>query len=140
MQSKTAWQRAWLSFWVILLVPIVILMFAVSVISDPTNTARDGVSMLFGVLSVAWLAGTLPMAIWIRSYVFRAGWQGEPVDPESYLRGLVTIWTASGFGALLASIGCLVSHTLMPCVLPLGLALMIMCLITPRREAMAELG
>lgn len=131
MTRETALRRAWLSFVLLAGTPAVLLAAAVWAVPASEEASRPGANYAFFGLSVGWLLLLVPPAFWIRGYVFRAGWQGQRVEAESYLRGLMTMWTATSVGALFAAIGCLAGNSLLPNLFPAGFALALMLLLTP---------
>jgi hypothetical protein len=131
MTRETALRRAWGSYVLLSATPAALIVAAVLAVPESVDPPRMGVSYTFFGLSVGWMVLTVPLAFWLRGYVFRAGWQGQRVDAESYLRGLMTMWTAAASGATLAAVGCLAGHSLLPCLFPAGFALVLMLLLTP---------
>lgn len=131
MTRETAMRRAWLSYGLLAATPAALVIAAVWAVPASGAGPRPGVSYAFFALSVGWLVLTLPLAFWLRGYVFRAGWQGQRVDAASYLRGLMTMWTAAATGATTAAVGCLAGNALLPCLFPAGIGLVLMLLLTP---------
>ena len=50
----------------------------------------------------------------MRSYCFRASWDGRPVEPGSYLKGMYQVWGVLVLGGLLGLLGALLMGSLMP--------------------------
>jgi len=131
-----ALRRAWL-WWVgLLLAPFVVFLAVLFILMGTDGTPRPGVANVFFMVSLLWLAVTVPLAFALRSYCFRAFWEGRPVEPSSYVRGMVTVWLSMEIGGLLALIGCLASFTLMPCMLPAAVAFMLFTPFWPHGNAM----
>jgi len=131
MTRETAIQRAWISFVLLTATPLALLLAAVWAVPAGEVTTRPGATYAFFGLSVGWMVLTVPAAFWIRGYVFRAGWHGQRVEAESYLRGLVTMWTSTAVGATFAAIGCLAGNALLPNVFPAGFGIALMLLLMP---------
>lgn len=131
MTRETALRRAWVSYVLLAATPAVLIVAAVVGVPESAVPPRMGVSYVFFGLSVGWMVLTVPLAFWLRGYVFRADWQGQRVDAASYLRGLMTMWTAAASGATVAAVGCLAGNSLLPCLFPAGFALVLMLLLTP---------
>lgn len=140
MTRETALRRAWVSYVLLSATPAALLLAAVLAVPESEAAPRLGVSYAFFGLSVGWMVLTLPLAFWLRGYVFRAGWQGQRVDAESYLRGLMTMWTAAATGATVAAVGCLAGNSLLPCLFPAGFALVLMLLLTPSGRGVESPG
>lgn len=140
MSRETALRRAWVSYALLSATPAALIVAAVLAVPESASSPRLGVSYTFFGLSVGWMVLTLPLAFWLRGYVFRAGWQGHHVDAESYLRGLMTMWTAATSGATLAAVGCLAGNSLLPCLFPAGFAMVLQLLLTPSERGVVTPG
>ncbi len=70
-------------------------------------------SVLMG-LSLAWLVLLGGAVLILRSYCFRALWDGRPVEPGSYLKGMYQVWGVLVVGALLAVLGAVLMRAMLP--------------------------
>jgi hypothetical protein len=129
---------AWVWWIVLLLAPFVVFLGVVVTMLSTQGTPRPAVANAFFMIALLWLAVTVPLAFALRSYCFRAYWEGQPVEPHSYLRGMVTVWLAMEIGGLISLVGCWVSYTLMPCLLPAAVAFMLFTPFWPSGNAMEE--
>jgi len=129
---------AWLWWVVLLLIPFVVFLGVVLSLLASRGEANESLANTFFILSLLWLAVTVPLAFALRSYCFRGFWEGRPVEPRSYLRGMVTVWLSMEIGGILALVGCWVSGTLMPCLLPAAVAFMLFTPFWPSGNAMEE--
>ncbi len=93
----------------------------------------------FGLASGLWLMICVPLVYLIRSHVFRAAWVGRPVEPDSYLRGLCTVWGVIEIGALLGLLGCALGDNLVPAIMPAALAVALLLALRPDSTAVADL-
>ena len=88
------------------------------------------------VAGVVWLALMGPAIFILRSYCFRAAWDGRPVEPESYLKGMASIWAVLVVGAVLALLGAILAGQWLPGVAVAGLAIGGVVLARPSGKAM----
>jgi len=105
-----------------------------------SGQASEGGTLLAGkvVIGVAivWLLLLGGVVLILRSYCFRALWDGRPVEAGSYLKGMYQVWGVLTFGGLLGVLGAL----LMGAILPGGLvalgALMLLVFARPSGKAL----
>ena len=137
LTRTAALRQAWLWWLLFLLAPFVLFLGALLVIGASEREPSPTLGNTFFMVSLLWLI-TVPGAFALRSYCFRAYFEGRPVEPRSYLRGMVTVWLSMEIGGLLALIGCLVSNTLMPCLLPAAVYFVLFTPFWPSGHAMEE--
>ena len=87
-------------------------------------------------LAVVWLAVAGPVVFVLRSYCFRALWDGRVVEPRSYLKGMGSVWSVLLVGAVLALLGTVLSGQWLPGVVVAGVAVGLILLIRPDRRAL----
>ena len=63
---------------------------------------------------------------------------GKVVSPGAYLRGMLTVWLACEIGGIIALIGCLVTRTLLPNLLPALVAFILFTPFWPSGRAMTH--
>lgn len=134
---------AWISWLTLLLLPFLLFLFVAWSLTDQATEAgsQGGNARLANawfVGSMAYLAIAVPAAIFWRSRVFRAYWEGEVVAPRDYLHGMLTVWIAIEIGGILSLLGCLVSGSLLPCLLPAIVAFMFFVPLWPSGHAMVR--
>lgn len=91
-------------------------------------------SVLIGV-SIAWLVVLGGVVLLLRSYCFRALWDGRPVEPGSYLKGMYQVWGVLVLGALLGLLGAMLMGSMMPGVLVALAAILALVLSRPDGRA-----
>jgi len=96
----------------------------------------EGWGLLFLVVALLCLALVAPPVYILRSHCFRAAWRGKPIDPPSYVRGLITVWVVLEMTVLLSLASCVASGALLPGVLPGALALMLLAFSGPSARAL----
>lgn len=139
--AKTALMASWRSWVLCVLAPGIWLVF---VLVRLPVTAEGGVSSGGGSAAGVWLVGLAgvwlalagPAVFVVRSYCFRAGWDGRPVEPDSYLKGMGSVWAVLVFGAVLALMGCVVSGQWMPGIVVAGLAIGLILMVRPDGRAL----
>ena len=131
--NALSWAR-WLWRGLMLMPVIVFILIMQELQASPGGGSVWGV--IFLVLALLWLALAAPVAYVLRSHCFRASWFGKPVDPESYVRGLITVWVVLEVVAILSLASCAASGSLLPGVLPGTLALILMALSGPSARAL----
>ena len=131
---EDAMSEGWRS-WIVMLV--VASAGLVGVLATQPTSGGGGLagSVMIG-LAVAWLVLLGSAVLILRSYCFRAQWDGRPVEPGSYLKGMYQVWGVLVVGALLGVLG----SVLMKAVLPGGLvvlaSLMLLVFARPSRRAL----
>jgi len=109
---------------------------AVLTASGTLSGAGGGVGGWLVVLGGVWLALMGPAIFVLRSYCFRAAWDGRAVEPESYLKGMASIWAVLVVGAVLALLGALLAGQWLPGVAVAGVAIGGVVLARPSGKAM----
>ena len=92
-------------------------------------------SVVIGV-ALAWLVLLGGVVLLLRSYCFRALWDGRPVEPGSYLKGMYQVWGVLVVGALLAVLGSLLMRAMLPGGLVVLGALLLLVFARPSGRAL----
>lgn len=95
-----------------------------------------GWGLIFLLAALLCLALVVPPVFVLRSHCFRAAWRGRPVDPPSYVRGLMTVWVVLEMVVLLSLASCLAYGDLLPGVLPGVLAWTLLAFCGPSERAL----
>lgn len=132
---KIGW-RSWIS----LLVVAVVALIAVLATQPMSNLGEPGSGSLAGSLlvgvSIAWLVLMGAVVLLLRSYCFQSLWDGRPVEPGSYLKGMYQVWGVLVLGALLGVLGAVLMGSLMPGGLVALSALLALIFLRPDRRAL----
>lgn len=91
--------------------------------------------VLVGV-AIAWLVLLGAVVFLLRSYCFRAVWDGRPVEPGSYLKGMYQVWGVLVVGGMLGALGSLLMGAMMPGVLVALVALVALVFSRPDGRAL----
>ncbi len=111
--AKTMLAATWRSWGLCVLAPSAWLAYAVWRLPMSGAGLQNGDSGVVGAVSgpgwgwlvglaVVWLALAGPAVFALRSYCFRALWDGRAVEPQSYLKGMGTVWAVLVVGAGIA--------------------------------------
>lgn len=128
---STAW-RSWIAMVVICSAGLIAVLT-----TQPASSEVQGVAgpVVLG-LAVAWLV-LLGAAVFIlRSYCFRALWDGRPVEPGSYIKGMYQVWGVLVVGALLGTLGAVLMHAVLPGGLVVLVSLVLLVFVRPSGKAL----
>jgi hypothetical protein len=132
-----ALQIAWWIWFALLAIPFVVFLAVIWHLMDSDGTSANLKLAQFWFIAVmGYMALGVPGAFFWRSRIFRGYWTGRFVSPRDYLVGMGTIWMSLEIGGLIALIGCLASHTLLPNLLPALLAFMLFTPLWPNGHSM----
>ena len=90
------------------------------------------------VVAVAYMLIVVPASFFWQSRFFRAYYVGNAVQPRAYLRGKLVVWGALEFGGIFSLVGCIVSGSLLPCLIPALVAFMFFVVLWPNGQSMRE--
>ena len=139
LTSERATQIAWVIWLVMLSLPLVVFLAMLALLFyQPGVAAHERVSGMFFVISLLWLAIAVPLGFFLRRRYFRPWWSGGIVPPTDYLRGMCAIWVAPEIGGLTALTGCIVSGTVVPNLVPAGIAFLLFVPFWPSGSAMTS--
>jgi hypothetical protein len=88
------------------------------------------------IASMIYLIVVVPAAIFWRSRLFRSYWTGQCVSPKSYLIGMISVWVTLEIGGIFSLIGCLMTQSMLPNLLPALVAFMLFTPLWPSGRAM----
>ncbi len=139
LTPNSALQYAWWSWLVMLLLPFFLFLYVIWTLMDETGAAKNlRVAQVWFIVSMAYLAVAVPLAIFWRSHVFKAYWHGQVVSPRDYLSGMLSVWITIEIGGIFSLVGCLISHGLLPHLLPALVAFMLFVPLWPSGRAMVR--
>jgi len=134
---QAALRRAWAWWLALLVIPFVfflslLLYLSLGPVKDPF------IARAFFVASVVWLGIAVPISFFIRARYFKDYWAGGLTKPADYLRGSLSVWVTIEIGGLISLIGCFMSNSLTPNVLPAVVAFVLFTPFWPSGEAMTH--
>jgi hypothetical protein len=136
---QNAIRVAWLVWVGLLVIPFFVFLFVVWTLSgagDGLGGVRRNDGELWFLIGSLYLVLVVPISFFWRGHVFKAYWSGHPVKPAEYLTGMISLWLALVVGGLFSLVGCLVSRSLLPDLLPALVAFMFFVTLWPSGRAM----
>lgn len=135
-EALSAGVRSWATLLVVALAGLVTVLA-----TQPwAGESGSGPSWLAGAvvigLSLAWLVLLGGVVLILRGYCFRALWDGRPVEPGSYLKGMYQVWGVLVIGALLAVLGAVLMGAVLPGGLVVLFTLMLLVFSRPSGRAL----
>jgi hypothetical protein len=130
---------AWCCWLMLLSIPALVFLIVMWRMMDGDVSALDGpASERWFLVTMAYLAIAVPSSFFLRSHVFKAYWSGQCVSPRSYLKGMLTVWLAIEIGGIMALLGCLLTDSLLPNLLPAMVAFILFIPFWPSGRAMTR--
>jgi len=115
-----------------------LLHLAVLADSDPTPPANQHAATLWFVLTLSYIALSVPVAFFWRGHLFKGYWSGQRVPPREYLIGMISIWLALSIGGLASVAGCIATRSMVPNMLPAVLAFVVYISLWPNGHSMSR--
>lgn len=126
----------WIAY---LITPFFVLLGSVLFLMAQQSVVHKGMGETWFITMMIWIGAGIPMAFYIRSKLyFRSYWEGKPVSPRQYLRGMLLVWTVIELAGILSLVGCIVSGELIPNLIPALLAFVVFITQWPNASAMTE--
>ncbi|HZL36234.1 MAG TPA: hypothetical protein VFC78_13030 [Tepidisphaeraceae bacterium] len=139
LTAGSALRRAWYWYISLLFVPFAMFVAVLIDLNRAEGTAGHWrIKNGWFIGAIAFLIVATPIAFWIRSRFFRSYWRGEVVSPRHYLTGMLILWLTFEAGGLLSLLGCFVSNSLLPCLLPAIAAFLFFLPLWPNGRAMTR--
>ena len=129
---------AWASWIALLALPALLFLAVMWQLLDDDSAGNHLLAQKWFIVSMVYLAIAVPVAFFMRSRDFRDYYQGKVVSAGSYLRGMLTVWFACEIGGVIALVGCLVTRTLLPNLLPALVAFILFTPFWPSGRAMTH--
>jgi hypothetical protein len=141
LTPSDALRFAWWCWLSVLLVPFFLFLYTTwSMMGEETVETNGTLAHTWFIANMAYIAIAVPLAIAWRSYVFRDYWKGDCVSPRNYLFGMMSVWITLEIGGMMGLIGCLLTHSLIPNLLPSLVAFMLFTPLWPSGRAMIHHG
>lgn len=139
LEPSDAMKVGWRS-WIGLLAVSAGALIVVLATQPMSNAGQSGAGSLAGAVvvgvSITWLVLMGGVVLLLRSYCFQAVWDGRPVEPGSYLKGMYQVWGVLALGAVLGSLGALLMGAVMPGVLVALVAILALVFSRPDGRAL----
>ncbi len=137
LSADAATRIAWRIWFVLLTAPFIVFLGVVWRLMDNDTAPADPRSAQRWLIAVViYMALGVPGALFWRHHIFRGYLSGRVVSPRRYLLGMIVVWGSLEIGGLLALLGCLVTNSLLPNLLPALLAFVLFTPLWPNGHAM----
>jgi hypothetical protein len=115
----SALRTAWWAYLVLLILPFMLFALVMVLHMAPGVSRRPlpGVNAWF-LSTMAYLVVALPAALFYRRHLCIAYYRGELVAPQHYLAGMFTVWLTLEIGMIVAVVGCYLTASFMPGLIP----------------------
>jgi len=134
-EALSAGLRNWVGLMLVSAAGLIVI-FATQMNSHRSPSAPRVAGWVFVGLSVGWLVLPGSAVLILRSYCFRALWDGRPVEPGSYLKGMYQVWGVLVAGGLLAVLGSLLMGAILPGGLVVLVSLVLLIFARPNGRAL----
>jgi hypothetical protein len=138
MSPRVALRYAWYFWAVFMTLPFLLFLYVIFNLNHYETAQRLALAQVWFIASMAYLLVVVPLASFWRSRLFKPYWSGETVAPRKYLLGMVILWLSFEVGGFISLIGCLVSHSLLPNLLPAMVAFGLFMPLWPSGRSMTH--
>ncbi|HEY7087290.1 MAG TPA: hypothetical protein VH518_04325 [Tepidisphaeraceae bacterium] len=139
LAADSALHIAWLIWLILLAVPFVVFIVTIwSQMDSEDSAGNKTLARSWFLVSMIYMMVGVPAAFFWRGRIFHGYLAGKLVAPRDYLLGMCTIWGAIEVGGLIALLGCIVTGTLLPNLLPALLAFMLFTPLWPNGHSMTR--
>ncbi len=133
-----ALRLAWCLWLILLSIPALVFLGIMWSFIDSQTPGNQTLAQNWFIGTMIYLALAVPLSFFLRSREFRAYWTGERVTPSHYLKGMLIVWLTMEIGGLAALLGCIVSQSLLPNLLPAMVAFVLFVPFWPSGRAMTS--
>jgi small-conductance mechanosensitive channel len=137
MSRQSALKAAWLLWLGLVALPLVLLVGALYASTRADVAAAAAANTWFWVLMILLGVGA-PAAFFVREGLYARYRRGKLVNPARYLLGMVTVWLPLSLIAATAAVVSIMMRTLLPNIVPAGVALVILLCLWPTGRAMTR--
>lgn len=139
LTRSQALRLAWCIWFVLLAIPAMVFLGVMwRFIDDEAVPVRQALAQRWFLGTMIYLAIAVPASFFLRSREFRGYWTGKCVAPSHYLKGMFSVWITMEIGGLAALVGCLVTQSLLPNLLPALVAFILFIPFWPSGRAMTS--
>jgi hypothetical protein len=130
-------RAAWWAYVVLMILPFALVAIAVALLNTRISPTASHGGNRWLILAVAYLVVGIPAALFYRRHLCGAYFRGEDVPPRQYLVGMLTVWLALEVGMIVSILGCYVSASILPDLLPAIAAFVFFITLWPTGKMMA---
>jgi hypothetical protein len=134
-----ALRTGWCAYLVLLVFPLALSAVVVFLRAGATGRRESAHDMNgWFLIAMAYLIVGIPAALFYRRHLCISYFRGSVVAPRQYLIGMLTVWLTLEFGMILSIVGCYVTTSFLPCLLPALLAFMFLITLWPNGRMMVS--
>jgi hypothetical protein len=138
LSVQTALKMAWLCWLVLLAVPFLLLQALIWYIHVGDVSRYHSETNGWFLAAMICLLAVVPGSLFLRGHLFRDYWMGHPVTPRRYLVATISVGVALAACGVVSLLGCLITDSFMPNLIPGLLALVMFALHWPTGRAMVR--
>jgi hypothetical protein len=132
-----ALRRAWRLWLLLPILPWLTFFVALwNMLAGRPPVANKALADAWYLATTVYMIIALPTALFWRAHLFRCYAHGHGVPTKAYLMGMSALWGALSLAGLIASLGCLVTRSLMPNIGPALISLVVFASLWPTGHAM----
>jgi len=133
-----ALHRAWICWAILLAVPFLFLQWVIWRLGTEETAGATAQSGKWFAAAMIYLVIVLPGSFFWRGHLFHDYWQGRPVPPHKYILAIISVGAALAVGGIFSMVGCLVTRSFMPNLIPALMALLLFAMHWPTGRAMVK--
>lgn len=134
----TALRLAWVTWIVLLLIPFFLFLGAIWALAFHESAQTLTAPPTWFLAASAYLLVVVPASFFWRSHLFKPYYSGHPIAPGTYLYGMLAMWVALEVGGIISLLGCFVTRSLLPDLLPALVAFMFYATLWPSGRSMVR--
>jgi len=138
LSVPTALRWAWFWWAILLAAPFLFLQWLIWRFARGEVGQSHADAEKWFVAAIAYFVLVLPASFFWRRRLFKDYWLGRPVEPRRYIIATISVGLAIAVGGTFSLIGCFVTGSLMPNLIPALLALLLFVLHWPTGRAMVK--
>jgi hypothetical protein len=135
---RTALRLAWATWVVLLLIPFFLFLATTWVMAFHESPRTLAAPPTWFLAASGYLLVVGPASFFWRSRLFKPYYSGHPIVPRKYLYGMLAMWVALEFGGIISLLGCFVTGSLLPNLLPALVAFMFYVTLWPSGRSMVR--
>jgi hypothetical protein len=129
-------RAAWWTYVVLLILPFMLIAVVVALMNTGISPTPSHGMKRWLLLSTAFLVVGVPAALFYRRRLCGAYFRGDAVPPRQYFAGMLAVWLALEVGMILSVIGCYVTASFLPDLLPAIVAFVFFVTLWPTGKMM----
>jgi len=135
-QISITLRAAWWTYVVLLILPFMLIAVVVALMNTEISPTPSHGMKRWLLLSTALLVVGVPAALFYRRRLCGGYFRGDAVPPRQYFVGMLTVWLALEVGMILSIVGCYVTGSFLPDLLPAIAAFVFLITLWPTGKMM----